>query len=412
MSDTNEGGPCPQAVPPQASQVRGPGVGEVLGQTRLARACRATDPGTHEVNVGICTSTTFRMSSFERPEGSWCYARSANPTRAEAERVVAELEGGAGAAAFSSGMAALDAVLTLLSQGDEVVVPPSFYAGTHRLLDSVFSRFGVGLVTARDLSCDSVRDALGSRGRLVLVESPTNPLYEVADIAGLARVAHEAGALLCVDNTLMTPWFQRPLGLGADLVVHSATKFLAGHNDVTAGVVAWADERVGERVRLVQNGVGAVLDPFGSYLLVRGIKTLGLRMERQAAGARELALSLLGTPGVSRVWYPGLPGHPGHDLQMRQAAGSGGALLSLELAPDVEPEAFFRALRLATFATSLGGTETLACHPTTDAFAELGPEGLRQMGISDRLVRLSVGIEDPKDILDDLTAALAAARRR
>ncbi len=373
-------------------------------ETRLVRSGLGTDPRTGAISTPIHPSATFAHPGLGQSTG-FDYSRTANPTRKVLEEALAALEGGSRALAFSSGMAALTTLFMLFRPGDHLVVTEDLYGGTYRVLDRVFASYGLDVSYVDTADVQAVEAALGTRTRAVIVESPTNPLLQVADIRALAALAHARGALLVVDSTFLTPYLQRPLELGADLVVHSATKFLGGHNDLLAGVLVARDEEAGERLAFLQNTTGGVLDPFQSWLLVRSLKTLAVRMERQCATALALARFLAGHPRVTRVYYPGLPDHPGHGLLAGQAAGFG-AMLSFRLDPAARLGTFLERLRLVTFAESLGGVETLITVPSLQTHCDM-PAALRErLGITDDLVRLSVGLEAAEDLMEDLDQAL------
>jgi cystathionine beta-lyase len=306
-------------------------------------------------------------------------------------------------------MAAITAVLSLLSQGDEVIIPTNVYGGTYRVLDKVFNHFGITYRMVDTTQPYEFEHAIGPRTRAVLVESPANPLMSVTDLAAIADVAREHNVLSVVDNTFMTPWLQRPLELGADIVLHSATKYLGGHSDVVAGLVVVSTSELADRLAFIQNSTGGVLGPQDSFLLVRGIKTLGVRMDRHVENAQYIAEALARNPEVSAVHYPGLPDDPGYEVQRRQASGAG-AMISFELAPGHDYRAFFRSTRLVALAESLGGVESLVCHPATMTHAAIPAEVREKVGITDGLIRLSVGIEDKDDILADVEGAITASR--
>jgi cystathionine beta-lyase len=393
-------------------------------ESQLIHAPGDNDPRFGDVVAPIHLTTTYEQASFGNPI-RYDYSRGGNPSRQVVEDQIAALEGGAGGLAFSSGMAAITAVLSLFEPGDELLVPTNLYGGTFRVLDRHFQRYGLRyrLVDITDVNAVEAAFAeagaggagnktdtagtLGTTPVALLFESPTNPLLEVADIAALSAVAHAHGALSIVDNTFLSPYLQQPLVLGADIVIHSATKYLGGHSDVLAGLVAVKDPLLHKRLHFIHYSTGATLAPFDSYLLTRGIKTLAVRLDRQVASAHELATWLNAHPLISRVVYPGLPEHPGFEIQRRQARGAG-ALLSFELTEGLDAEKFAQNLGLITLAESLGAVESLICHPATMTHASI-PAPLRaEMGITDRLLRLSVGIEHPDDLKADLKQALAA----
>ena len=365
------------------------------------------DAATGAVSVPIYQTSTYRQRALGENTG-WEYSRTGNPTRAALEALVADLEGGTHGFAFGSGMAAITAVLSLFRTGDKVLISKNVYGGTFRVLDKVFKSFGLGYALADTGDVAALDAAITPGVKAVLVESPANPLLTVSDLAAVAFVAKRRGLLMIVDNTFMTPYLQKPLALGADIVVHSATKYLGGHSDLVAGLAVTNRPEIAERLAFIQNATGGVLGPFDSFLLIRGIKTLAVRMDRHVANAEALAARLAAHTDVSRVWYPGLKDFPGHDVQFRQAK-NGGAMISFELADGKDHRAFFRALRLVTLAESLGGVESLVCHPASMTHASIPKETREKVGITDRLIRLSVGIEDVDDIWSDVKNAIEKA---
>ena len=373
-------------------------------QTLLIHGGIDGDETTGAVNVPIYQTSTYRQRALGENTG-WEYSRTGNPTRAALEKLVADLEGGTHGFAFGSGMAAISAVLSLFRSGDRILLSKNVYGGTFRVLDKVFSAFGLAYSLEDTDDLDALERAVTPDVKAVLVESPANPLLTVTDLEAVAAVARRHGLLTIVDNTFMTPYLQRPLALGADIVVHSATKYLGGHSDLVAGLAVTNNPEIAARLAFIQNATGGVLGPFDSFLLIRGVKTLGVRMDRHVANAEALAARLAAHPAISRVWYPGLPDFPGHDVQLRQA-GNGGAMISFELAEGKDHRKFFRALRLVTLAESLGGVESLACHPASMTHASIPKETREKIGITDRLIRLSVGIEDADDIWADLDQAI------
>jgi len=365
------------------------------------------DAATGAVNVPIYQTSTYRQRALGENTG-WEYSRTGNPTRAALEALIADLEGGTRGFAFGSGMAAITAVLSLFRTGDKVLISKNVYGGTFRVLDKVFKSFGLGYALADTDDVSALDAAITPGVKAVLVESPANPLLTVTDLAAVTFVAKRRGLLTIVDNTFMTPYLQRPITLGADIVVHSATKYLGGHSDLVAGLAVTNRPEIAERLAFIQNATGGVLGPFDSFLLIRGIKTLAVRMDRHVANAEALVARLAAHTDVSRVWYPGLKDFPGHDVQFRQAK-NGGAMISFELADGKDHRAFFRALRLVTLAESLGGVESLVCHPASMTHASIPKETREKVGITDRLIRLSVGIEDVDDIWSDVKNAIEKA---
>ena len=376
-------------------------------QTLLIHGGIDGDAATGAVNVPIYQTSTYRQRALGENTG-WEYSRTGNPTRAALEALISDLEGGTRGFAFASGMAAISAVLSLFKSGDRILISKNVYGGTFRVLDKVFKQFGLGYALADTDDASALDAAIAPDVKAILVESPANPLLTVTDLAAAASVAKRRGILTIVDNTFMTPYLQKPLALGADIVVHSATKYLGGHSDVVSGLAVTNHPEIAERLAFVQNAVGGVLGPFDSFLLIRGIKTLAVRMDRHVANAESLAARLATHPEVSRVWYPGLKDFPGHDIQFRQAK-NGGAMISFELADGKNHREFFRALRLVTLAESLGGVESLVCHPASMTHASIPKETREKVGITDRLIRLSVGIEDVDDIWSDIENAIRKA---
>ncbi|MCL4441126.1 MAG: PLP-dependent aspartate aminotransferase family protein [Firmicutes bacterium] len=360
--------------------------------------------GTGALSVPIYQTATFRHPSFGESTG-YDYTRSGNPTRQVLEEGIAGLDGGVRGFAYSSGMAAIANLLLLFKSEDHLIVTEDLYGGTFRLLEKVFRQYGLTATYIDTSDLDCVKQAFQENTRAILLETPTNPLLKVADIRDISRLARENGALTIVDNTFMTPYLQRPLELGADIVVYSATKFLSGHNDVVAGLAVVKDEGLAEQVYFLQNSVGAVLGPLDSWLVIRGIKTLGIRLDRQMENARSIAKWLEGNKAVRKVFYPGLATHPGYCL-IREQAGGFGAMVSFELINRGIAEQVINRVRLISFAESLGGVETLITFPAFQTHTDIDETERERLGINDRLLRLSVGIEDINDLLSDLAQAL------
>jgi cystathionine gamma-synthase len=373
-------------------------------ETLAVHAGAEPDPATGAVVPPVYQVSTYRQDAVGRPRGGWEYSRSGNPTRAALERALAALEGGRRGFAFASGLAAEDTLLrTVCSPGDHVVIPADAYGGTFRLFARVLSRWGVEHTPVHLGDLDAVRAALRRPTRLVWCETPTNPLLGIADLAALAGLAHEVGALLAVDSTFASPALQRPLELGADFVLHSTTKYLGGHSDVVGGALVTADERLAGEIAFHHNAMGAVAGPFDSWLVLRGIRTLPLRMRAHCDGARTIAEALVGHRAVAAVNYPGLPDHPGHELAARQMDGFGG-MVSFRCAGGEEAAAgVCERVALWTLGESLGGVESLIELPARMTHASASGSPLE---VPADLIRLSVGIEDPRDLLDDLLAAL------
>jgi cystathionine gamma-lyase/cystathionine beta-lyase/cystathionine gamma-lyase/homocysteine desulfhydrase len=364
------------------------------------------DPATGAIVTPIYQTSTFVQEGLGRHKG-YEYARSRNPTRDALERNLAALEGGAGALAFASGMAAINAVLSVFSRGDHVVCTRGAYGGTLRLFNSVLTRFGLEFTYADTGCLAETEKALRPDSRLLYVETPTNPLMALSDLRAAADLARSRGLLLAVDNTFMSPYFQRPLALGADLVIHSTTKYLNGHSDGIGGavVVAAGREDLLRRLKFIQNAAGAILGPMDSWLVLRGVKTLAVRMRQHNENAMAVAAWLSSNAHVARVYYPGLPSHPQHELARRQMSGFGG-MIAFELHSFEAVGTMLGRLRLCSLGESLGGVETLVSHPATMSHVSLTPEERAALGISDRLLRISVGIEDVEDIIRDLEQAL------
>ena len=374
--------------------------------TRAIHAGQQPDPTTGSVTVPIYATSTYVHDELGHHKG-FEYARVQNPTRSALEAAVAALEGGLTGHAFASGMSAIATLMTTVRAGEHVVFSRNVYGGTYRFMTQVLDRYDVrsSWVDSTDLA--NVRAAMRSETRLVYVETPTNPMMEVTDIAGAAELAHAHGARLAVDNTSMSPYFQRPLELGADVVVHSTTKFLNGHSDSIGGALVAADAELGDWFAFVQKSEGAILSPFDSFLVLRGLKTLAVRMERHETNTRAVAEYLAGHPKVARVLWPGLASHPGHALQQRQATGFG-ALLTFDLGGYAAAKTFLDRVEVMSRAESLGGVETLTSHPASMTHASV-PEAKRaELGITDGLVRISVGIEDAADLVADVEQALRA----
>lgn len=375
--------------------------------TLLAQAGSRRDPATGAISVPVYHSATFQHPALGQSTG-YDYSRSGNPTRAALEETLAQLEGGARACAFASGLAAIDAVLRLFAPGDTLIVSEDLYGGTFRLLEKIYAPLGLRAVYA-DTSDTAAVEALLAMHRdsvkAVFAELPTNPLLKVADLPALAQAAHERDALLIVDNTFLTPYLCRPFEHGADITVYSATKYLGGHNDVVSGVAIAKDAAIGERLAFLQNATGAILGPQDSWLLLRGLKTLGLRLERQQQNAQRIADYLTQHARVRKVFYPGLPGDPGHQRLCRQSSGFG-AMVAFEVEDPQRIPAILSGVKTILFAESLGGVESLITFPSVQTHADISPEAREKLGINDRLLRLSVGIENIDDLLTDLADVL------
>ena len=374
--------------------------------TRALHVGQGPDPSTGAVVVPIHLATTFAQESPGRHRG-FEYSRSGNPTRGNLEECLASLEGADHGLAFASGLAATTTVMLLLDPGDHVVFTEDVYGGTYRLFDKVFRRYGLTFTAVDPTDPDAVAAAMTDRTRLVWLESPTNPLLRIVDIDALSELVHGAGALVAVDSTFASPVLQRPLELGADMVIHSSTKFLGGHSDVLGGAVLTSDDALAERMRFHQNAVGAVPSPFDCWLLLRGLKTLQLRVLRQCENALAIARWLEGQDAVTQVYYPGLESNPGHLLARRQMGGRYGGVVSFEVSSGDAARSFLERLRVFTLAESLGAVESLAESPALMTHASIPEETRTRVGVSDGLLRLSVGIEDVDDLVADLEQALA-----
>ncbi len=374
-------------------------------ETRVVHAGQEPDPATGAVVPPISLASTFAQDAVGADRG-YEYARSANPTRAALETCIADLEGAAHGVAFASGMAAEDAVLrATLHPGDHVIIPADAYGGTYRLIARVYDPSGVTSSVLDLTDLDALAAGWRDETKLVWVETPTNPLLTVVDIAAVAAFAHERGALVVVDNTFATPYLQQPLALGADVVVHSSTKYLGGHSDVVGGLLAVDDDELAERIAFVQNAAGAVPGPFDCYLVLRGVRTLAVRMDRHCENARAVAALLAEHPAVSRVLYPGLPSHPGHDIARRQMRDFGGMVSFLVAAGEDAALKVVASTRLFTLAESLGAVESLIEHPARMTHASAAGTPL---ACDPTLVRLSVGIERAEDLVADLRQAFDA----
>lgn len=350
------------------------------------------------ISFPIYQTATYAHPGLGESTG-YDYSRLQNPTRAQVEKVVAGLEGGADAVAFSTGMAAISAVMELFNPGDHIIVDDDLYGGSVRLFLNISSKNGLD-ITRVNLCEENVGDYITEKTKAIYLETPTNPMMNVIDIAKISETAKKHNLLLIVDNTFLSPYFQNPLKLGADIVIHSGTKYLGGHNDTLAGFVVAGTEEIAERVRYIIKTTGACLAPLDSWLILRGIKTLALRMEKAQENAKRLAQWLKERPEVVRVIYPGLADHPGHDIMKKQARGFG-AMLTFEVTSKELVEKILKEVSIIQFAESLGGVETLITYPITQTHADVPPEILAKNGINDRVLRLSVGIENAEDLIND-----------
>lgn len=377
--------------------------------TLLIHGGVTTDPRTGAVNLPIYQTSTYAQRALGENLG-YEYSRTKNPTRDGIESLIAECEGGKFGFAFASGMAAIGTILSLFQSGDSIIISNNVYGGTFRILDKVFSHFKISykIIDTRDLN--ALETAITPEVKAVLIETPANPLLSVTPLEQVAALAKKKSILSIVDNTFMTPYLQKPLELGIDIVVHSATKYLGGHSDLVAGLVVVNDSILAEKIGFLQNSIGGVLAPFDSFLLIRGMKTLGLRMQRHCENALFLAQALSENPAVKKVYYPGLPTDKGYMIQNAQAR-SGGGMLSFELKKEYDYRIFFKSTKIIVLAESLGGVESLLCHPASMTHASIPKDIRESMGISEHLIRLSVGIEYAQDLLDDVNQAIEKSKR-
>lgn len=373
-------------------------------ETALIHGGISIDERTGAVNVPIYQTSTFKQDGLGKMRG-YEYSRTGNPTREALEALIAELENGYAGFAFGSGMAATTAVLSLLKSGDRVLISSNVYGGTFRVLDKVFDHFGITYTISDTTDPAAFERDITPDVKAVMIESPANPLMTVTDIKAVADISHKHGLIVIVDNTFMTPYLQKPLDLGADIVVHSATKYLGGHSDVVAGLAVVSTKELSEKLAFIQNSTGGVLPPFDSFLLIRGIKTLGVRMDRHVQNAEKAAEFLKNSSAVKNVYYPGLEGAQGYEINKKQAK-NGGVMISFELKDNYDINVFFESLKLIMLAESLGGVESLVCHPSTMTHASIPADIRQKVGITDGLIRLSTGIENIDDIIADLSQAI------
>ncbi len=373
-------------------------------KTDAIHAGQEPDPTTGAVTIPIYQTSTYVQEGLGKHKG-FEYARTQNPTRTALEKNMAVLEAGCAGYAFASGMAAITAVTQLLlKQNDHAVCTENVYGGTFRLFDKIVKNYGVEFTYVDTSNLGDLERAIRPNTRMVFVETPTNPLMVITDVRAVCDLAHRHNCRVVVDNTFMSPYFQRPLALGADIVVHSTTKYLNGHSDSVGGVAVLKREDDAARLQFIQNAAGAILSPFDSWLVLRGIKTLAVRMEAHNANGLAIAKYLAGRKDVHRVYYPGLANHTGHHLAKKQMSGFGG-MIAFDLGSLDRAKRFLEAVKLCSFGESLGGVETLISHPATMTHASVPPEGRARMGITDGLVRISVGIEDVEDLIEDLQQA-------
>ena len=375
-------------------------------KTRILHHGAETDPHT-----GAAAVPVYQVSTFAQKDpvnlGKYEYARGENPTRESLEHAIARLEGGEVGLAFASGMAAISSVLLLFRPGDHLLVAEDVYGGTYRAVTTIFRQWGLESTFVDTSDPGNIAAAIRPETRAIFVETPSNPILKITDLAAVAAIAREKKLISIVDNTFMTPYLQRPIEQGFDIIVHSATKFLGGHSDLIAGLVVTRDAEVGGRLKFIQRAFGAILGPQDAFLVSRGIKTLGARMEAQQANAEKVARWLTGAPGIRKVYYPTLTGHQGREVHLRQTAG-GGAVVSFELQDGPTAHRFLRSVRLPLLAVSLGGVESILSYPATMSHGSMPREERLARGITDGLVRFSVGLEDPEDLIRDLANALTS----
>ncbi len=367
------------------------------------------DPLTGAVNVPVYQTSTYRQEGLGKNKG-WEYSRTGNPTRAALEALIAQLEGGSHGFAFASGMAASTAVISLFKSGDKIIISSNVYGGTFRVLDKIFKNFGITYSIEDTSNLKTLEKKITNDVKAIWIESPANPLLTITDLEGVAKLAKKHKILSIVDNTFMTPYIQRPIEKGIDIVVHSATKYLGGHSDLVAGLAVVNDKALAEKIAFIQNATGGVLGPFDSFLLIRGIKTLGVRLDRHVENAEKIALHLKKHSAVKKLYYPGLKTDPGYKVNKKQAK-NGGAMISFELKENYNIKKFFSSLKLVSLAESLGGVESLACHPASMTHASIPKDIRDKVGITDGLIRLSVGIESANDIIADIDRAITAAKK-
>ncbi|MEW9121114.1 MAG: PLP-dependent aspartate aminotransferase family protein [Thermotaleaceae bacterium] len=373
-------------------------------ETKVVHGNQGFDPHTGAISFPIYQSATFRHPGLNQSTG-YDYSRLQNPTREELEKTIAILEEGSSGFAFTTGMSAIHAILELFSPGDHLIFSDDLYGGTYRICQEIYRKHGLEFTFTETGDLDNVRRHIQSNTKAIFIETPSNPLMKITDISGIAEIAQHFGLITIVDNTFLTPYFQRPLTLGADIVVHSGTKYLGGHNDTLAGLIAIREDKWKEKLVFIQKSVGANLAPFDSWLILRGIKTLAVRLEKQQKNALEIAQWLQDHPRVEKVYYAGLSGHPSYELSCRQASGFG-AMISFSVRDAQLVGEILGKVQLIAFAESLGGVETLITYPFQQTHAEIPQEMRERLGVNEKLLRLSVGIESAEDIIADLTQAM------
>ncbi|MDI6644983.1 MAG: PLP-dependent aspartate aminotransferase family protein [Methanobacteriaceae archaeon] len=372
--------------------------------TKSIHSGRRPDESTGAISIPICQTSTFVFDGYQKPK-EHDYTRTSNPTRNVLEDTIAALEGGNAGFAFSSGMSAVTTAIHLLSAGDHVISCDDLYGGSHRLFEQIMTRFGIEFTFIRLNDEEKIQDAIKPNTKMIWVETPSNPLLNITDLEMVSRIARENQLLSVADNTFASPYFLKPIDFGIDLVLHSTTKYLNGHSDVIGGAIVTTTDKLAEEVHQLLNGMGTNAAPFDSWLVLRGIKTLPLRMEKHASNAMAVAEYLEDHPQVKEVYYPGLASHPGHDIARKQMTGYGG-VVSFKLKSDVER--FLHGLELFSLAESLGGADSLVEHAATMSHASMTPEARKKAGITDDLIRLSVGLEDVDDLIEDLDQGFKA----
>ena len=399
--------------PPAGFEERSPGTNcKIMSNATQLIHSIPTDPLTGAISVPIYQTSTFVQEAPGVNRG-YDYARSNNPTRATLENLIADLEKGQVGAAFGSGLAAIDAVVKLLKSGDEILAVDDIYGGAFRLFTQVYEKFGISVKYVDATKAENVFDAITPKTKLIWIETPTNPTLKISDIAAIAKIAKASNCLLCVDNTFASPALQKPLLLGADIVIHSATKYLGGHSDLIAGLVITKDKELGEKIKFIQNASGAILSPFDSWLVIRGIETLPLRIKQHCLNAQQVAEFLEQHPEVDKVFYPGLKSHVNHDIAAKQSKGFGG-IVSFTLKNDTEEAAiqFVKSTQLFKLAESLGGIKSLLCHPANMTHKSIPAEKRRAAGVADSLIRLSIGLEEAEDLIRDLEQAFIHTKQK
>lgn len=377
--------------------------------TQVIHGGISQDEHTGAVNIPIYQTSTYAQELPGKHKG-YEYSRSGNPTRDALESLIADLENGTNGFAFASGLAAISTVLSLFKSGDQIIISNDVYGGTFRLLDKVFKNFDIEYIQVDTSNIEEIRAAINPKVKAIYVETPTNPLLGITDLEKVAELAKENNLLSIVDNTFYTPYIQRPLDHGIDIVIHSATKYLGGHSDLIAGLVVVKDEQLAERIGFLQNSIGAIAQPFDSFLLIRGIKTLAVRLDRHVSNAYLIAQKLEQSEHVKKVFYPGLPSHKGYEVNKKQAT-SGGAMISFELEDGYDINTFLASLNTITLAESLGGVESLIEHPASMTHASIPKDVREAAGLSDNLLRISVGIEDVNDLVADIFDAIEKAKK-